>query len=139
MKKRTALLSILGVLTGLVLLIAFYKVGWKFTGFKMVSEPNVIKIEKVYEEGNDIVIEGTTSLKIGSFEGANTEFKDGVLHVGIRYSIFGSNNKFKFKYEEKEGKVHRVVLRRLDTLKTVWIRPWEVNTDYENFDGKADS
>ncbi|MFB0918953.1 MAG: hypothetical protein QMB63_07810 [Clostridiaceae bacterium] len=135
MKKKTALLSITGILTALIVIVAFYKFGWKYTGFKMVSEPNVIKIEKVYEEGNTIVIEGTTSLKIGSFEGANTEFKDGVLHVGIRYSIFGNKNKFKFKYEEKEGKVHRVALRRLDTIKTVWIRPWEVNTDYENIDG----
>lgn len=135
MKKTIPIIA--AVFTALLFTALFYKFGWKYTGFRMVSEPNVIEIHRVWEEDSQIIIEGTTSLKIGSFEGAVTEFQDGVLYVGIRFSIFGMDNLFRIPYTEAEGKVHRVVLKRLDTVKTVWLRPWEENTDYENLIRKS--
>ncbi|PKK39737.1 hypothetical protein ABB02_01078 [Clostridiaceae bacterium JG1575] len=103
----------------------FYQYGWRYTGYKMVTEPNYLIVEEVQEKGRDIVIDGVTALNIGSYVGSILTYEDGVLYIGVRYSLFGDDTHFHIVYPQTKGVVDRVVLQKKDTEKTIWIRPWK--------------
>lgn len=127
MRKKKNILTVVSLALLVAATVLFYRYGWQYTGFKMVTHPNYLIIEKVEEQDKDIVILGKTALNIGSYAGSVLEFKDGVLYVGVRFSLFGDETGFRIKYPQDAGIVHRVVLKKNETDKTIWIRPWEGN------------
>lgn len=119
---------IITVLVLIMILVAtglFYEYGWRGAGFRMVTHPNYLKIHSVREENQRIIIEGTTQLNIGSFQGSVVEYNAGILYVGVRYSLFGDDTDFKVSYPEEDGPVQRVVLKKYDDEKTIWLRAWK--------------
>lgn len=118
---------ITGVFLALMLMAGyfFYNYGWRSTGFRMVTEPSYLKLNYVGEKDGKIQIEGYTALSIGSYQGAVLEYKEGILYVGIRYSLFGHKPDFKVVYDQLEGPVQRVVFKKHKSEKTIWLRPWK--------------
>lgn len=125
MNKRKNIITVIVLALLVAATVLFYRYGWQYTGYKMVTHPNYLIIEQVEEQGDDIVIIGRTALNIGSYAGSVMEFRDGVLYVGVRFSLFGDETDFRIEYPQDGGTVHRVVLKKNETDKTIWIRPWE--------------
>lgn len=121
-KNRLTLLGLGLLITAVVL---FYQYGWQFTGFRMVTHPDLLLTETVTESGDRLIITGRTALSIGSYAGAVMEYREGVLTVGVRFSLFGSDPDYQIEYPQSMGPVDRVVLRRNEIFRTIWIRPWK--------------
>lgn len=125
MKKLLIFLAVAALL--LTSVAVFYKIGWRYTGFRLVAHPNVISVTRVTSDDEKIVLEGTTDLKIGSYEGFITEENNGVLYLGIRYSIFGDKHDFRIEIPDPDKSIKRIALKNRDKVRTVWMRPWERN------------
>lgn len=114
---------------GLSLLLAavalFYQFGWQFTGFRMVTHPDLLLPSEVIETGDRLIVRGRTALSIGSYAGAVLEYEEGVLYIGVRFSLFGEDPDFEIQYPQSYGKVDRIVLRKNELYRTIWIRPWK--------------
>lgn len=125
MLSRKNVITIIVLASLIAGVILFYEYGWQHTGFKMVTHPNLLLIDRVEETDGRIVIQGKTALNIGTYAGSVLDFQEGVLYVGVRYSLFGNDLDFLIDYPQAEGTVHRVVLKKNEIEKTIWIRPWK--------------
>ena len=91
----------------------------------MVTHPDLLLLQEVVEEGDELIIRGETALSIGSYAGSVLEYRDGVLYVGVRFSLFGEDPTFQIEYPQSSGAVDRIVLRKNELYRTIWIRPWK--------------
>lgn len=101
--------------------VLFTKYGWTEMGFQMVTDPKFI-MASVKEENNEIIVEGTSALSVGSYEGYYSERIGDTLFFGVHYSLFGSNDNFKINFDEDEGKINRVVIKKGSVEKEIWRR-----------------
>ena len=121
-KHRLTILGLAGLIAAVAL---FYQFGWQFTGFRMVTHPDLLLTETVTQSGDRLIITGRTALNIGAYAGAVMEYREGVLTIGVRFSLFGSDPDYQIVYPQSLGPVDRIVLRRNDIFRTIWIRPWK--------------
>ncbi len=121
-KIVAVVLSILLILQLVIFSAARY--GWKFFGFDMCENPNVLCIETVYVTDEAVHIAGNTSSSATAYIGYTYEIKEDVLYLGIKQNLlFGFTNRnggYSFTIEDDFENIKSVYLVNKNEEKCIW-------------------
>ena len=99
--------SILSI--GVIIISVLY---WQLFGYSRCINPSQIRITTVNVSDRIINISGTTISSALKYQGYRCEYKDNILYIGLKYSLFfGENGSFSITEKLPNNNISKVIIK----------------------------